>query len=245
MPGGQHSARRSMHSHWKKSGCCCRLGTHTQYSSPVPPRMPSLSPMSPTHSWNHHCSTCSSLRSSSWWQAKSWGGHTLSSTSSSRVSLWGHADGYGGSPKAVPTMCTSSPVLVLGQLLLLPGRVAPTKAFVLRSFHSLGMQGGWPRHRRTPQLSPPTMVTAPTQGYSAHFPRTVLPCTLSFPGHPPASPQEPYHLLRPPSHITHPLPSHVTPRPPPPNHATPCALHAITPFFPSQHRLHNPHVISM
>lgn len=26
MPGGQQSASLSMHSHWKKSGCCCRLG---------------------------------------------------------------------------------------------------------------------------------------------------------------------------------------------------------------------------
>ena len=123
----------------------------TQCSAPCQPPVPSrLRPQ--THSWNHHRSTCSSLRSSSWWQAKSEGAQTPSSTSSRRVSLQGkrgqHGDtSPGGSwaptdtPPPEPAW-EHPPVLVLGQLLLLPGGVAPTKTLVLRPLQALGTWGG-------------------------------------------------------------------------------------------------------
>lgn len=148
VPGGQQSARVSTHSHWKKSGCCCRLGrgrhgSQPSATCPVPP-----CPCPWTHSWNHHCSTCSSLRSSSWWQEKSEGVQTPSSTSSRRVSLWGRRRQHGDvSPQGSwtppdPPAGKHPPVLVLGQLLLLPGCVAPTEALVLRPLQALGMWWG-------------------------------------------------------------------------------------------------------
>lgn len=130
----------------------------TWRSAPCHPPVPPC-PHPQTHSWNHHCSTCSSLCSSSWWQAKSEGAQTLSSTSSRRVSLWGQRDQHGhvspwgswGPLDPPPPAGEHPPVLVLGQLLLLPGRVAPTKAFVLCPLQALGTWGGGQRRHGTPR----------------------------------------------------------------------------------------------
>lgn len=239
-----------MHSHWKKSGCCCRLGGGGDTTlkpcasppSPSPVLRPPLTRGTTTAPRAPRCAPAAGGR-------RSPGGGTRSPAPPAAASHCGVlamvTEGLRGpSPHQLHT---SSPVLVLGQLLLLPGRVAPTEAFMLRSLHSLGKRRGAARTPWDPTAEPPHHGYAPKQCYpQPSSSGTVLPCAAVIPSPPPLPPPN-SHITScvPPNHITHPLPNHVTPRPPPPRHATPRALHSHPVLPPQQCHLHNPHVTSL
>lgn len=227
-----------MHSHWKKSGCCCRLGgggVHTQHSNPVPPHL--LPPQCCVpHSLVEPPLLHVLLAALQQLVAGEvlGGAHALQHLQQPRLTVESWRWLRRVSEARPPTNCTPAHLcLYLASFSSSQAVLPPPKPSCSVRSIPWACGGGRPGHRGTPQLSPPTTDTPPSSVTPSPAPQgPSSPALPSFPAHPlclPPTATSP--LASPPT--TSPIPSQTTSLLVPLHHAMPPPVPStVTPSFP-------------